>query len=372
MPVIRARVTLGGMEHLRCSGRGKSGHPSLRTAVAVGGFVLVIVGLLGAGCGDSDSAPTVQVGQLPAGGAIVYSIHSDGALGLGAYEEGRLRSGPPGSDTGLTETDHRAVLATSSDGRLVLVDDFHADGGVFARWRGANGAVRTRRLRVGIAGSIALCGSRSVAYADDDHLMLWGVGSAAARTVAAPMEPRRVACSGDADIAALAADGTLMLGTAREGLRALGGGSRFSSVEWSPDARSLAACTLPAADTAALVLLARNGSLQRRLADAGDRCEIAWSPDRSRIAITDARGYLRVACVCDQVAVTVASSAWDPVWSPDGSAIAYSGLVGLHAMHYPSGRPVLIVDEMFPATIAWIDGMAARRVRNLADRYPCC
>ena len=70
--------------------------------------------------------------------------------------------------------------------------------------------------------------------------------------------------------------------------------------------------------------------------------------------------------------MTIASYAGDPVWSPDGSAIAYSRLFELYAVKYPHGRPVLVVDQAFPQAIAWIDDAAARRVRNLADRYPCC
>jgi hypothetical protein len=330
--------------------------------------------LLGA-CGGSHSGRTEHVGRLPAAGGVVYSVAFDSPIGLGSYQEGRLRGVPTKSDAGLTQTDHRAVTATSSDGRLIVIDDFHPEGGggVFVRWRGTKGLVGTRRIRQSVFGPIAVCGSRAVAYADNDRLMLWSVGRAETRKLATPLPPRHVTCASDAKhIAALGTDGALMLGTTRAGLRAIGP-LRFSAVEWSPDRSSLAACTLPGDEPAALVLVARDGSIQRRMADARDRCEIAWSPDGRRIAFTDASGRLRVACACTEATVSVASDASSPVWSPDGSAIAYSrGPFGLYAVEFPTGQSVLIADDVFSETVAWIDERAARRVRTLADPYPCC
>lgn len=336
-------------------------------------LVLSLVALVGVGCGGSQSQPRPHRGRLPAAGAIVYAVYSDSVMGLGGYEEGRLRSGSVGSDVGLTETDHRAVAAASSDGRLMVVQDFHAKaGGLFARWSDPHGTIGVQELRSNPAGPFAVCGSRAVAHVVDDHLMLWQAGAGSGHRLATALPAAYVTCSSDGRrIAALGADGTLMLGTP-SGRLETAGGLRLSAVEWAPGGGSLAACTLPGDEPSALVLVARDGSLRRRLADAGKRCEIAWSPDRRHIAFVSDDG-LRVACVCGGAAVRVARDGFGPVWSPDGAAIAYERVVfGLYAVAYPSGRAVLISDELNARPVAWLDARAAGRVASLSDPYPCC
>jgi TolB protein len=55
-----------------------------------------------------------------------------------------------------------------------------------------------------------------------------------------------------------------------------------------------------------------------------------WSPDGTRIAFVSAPGHLRVvnADGTGQIDLTPAENAYEPAWSPDGTRIAYSGSVG--------------------------------------------
>ena len=170
-------------------------------------------------------------------------------------------------------------------------------------------------------------------------------------------------------IAAMARDGTLMLGDASAKLRAIAG-PRYADVAWSP-AGQLAACTRD--EPGLITLLDPNGNEDRTLAQSGTGCRLAWAPDSHHIAATTDTGRLIVACTCPgrSLLLVGAHAGGTPTWSPDGTAIAYNGFLELRAVSYPGGHSVLISDN--PSwLIAWLDGSASRRVQRLADAYPCC
>lgn len=312
-----------------------------------------------AGTGDHKRNTTPP----PAPGAIVYSVHAYGVLA--GYEYGALVDDD--GVTILTETDHRVVRAVSQDGRLMVLGDYHdRGGGLFARWRARAGGLRTHGLTADPSGPVAVCSARSAVYADGVRLMHWVVGAPAHRAIPGFAEPRVLACTPSGKIAALARDGTLMLGDATSGLRATAPG-RYTDVALSPLGR-LAACSAGGEERGGLVLLDATGTPSRRLAQIGSGCALSWAPDGRHVAATSDTGRLIVACSCGERArVIAASQAWgNPTWSPDGRAIAYGNVFELGAVGYPSNHRVTVRNEE-ASVVAWLAPRASRRARRLSD-----
>jgi hypothetical protein len=341
--------------------------------------VLVLaVGVAGCANSDSTTAERAAPQTLPSPGAVVYSVISEGLVDL---EASSLRGTEPSDDASLTQTDHRIVARASADGRVVILDDFHAEPsrkGTFVRWRERNGPVKTRRITGDVAGVVATCGSEAIIYLDGSELTVERFRSARKRVVATPQPPDTVECSVDGRILALTKDGTLLAGTARSGLATVGD-LHFQDAAISPDGTEVAGCTAAADARPELILLSPDGSVRRRLADGDAACEIAWAPDGRHIAMStagqaadDSTGRLTVVCTCGRSPVElVAGSAGNPVWSPDGTALAFNELFGaLRSVTYPSGRKAGIAPQGF--AVAWLSQAAAKRAAALADPYPCC
>ena len=100
--------------------------------------MLLVALVLASGCGQASSPPPERPAAPPAPGAIVYSVDVDAILL--AYEQGMLVDGS--GTTNLTETDHRVVRAVADDGRVMVLDDDHDQGGgLYLRWQPRSGRV---------------------------------------------------------------------------------------------------------------------------------------------------------------------------------------------------------------------------------------
>ena len=122
-----------------------------------------------------------------------------------------------------------------------MLGDYHGQGGGLYLRRLTPTGYRTRRLTGDPNAPVAISGGDSAVYLDGARLMHWNAGANAPHPIAAPLTPGWVGCSETGQIAAMARDGTLMLGDASAKLRAIAG-PRYADVAWSP-AGQLAACT---------------------------------------------------------------------------------------------------------------------------------
>ena len=332
-------------------------------------LVLLVALVVASGCGGASSPPPERLVAPPAAGAIVYSVEVDPILL--AYEQGMLVDGS--GTVNLTETDHRVVRAVAGDGRLMVLEDYHDHGGgLYLRWQARSGRVHTVRLTVEPNEPVAVCGSDSAVYVDGAHLMRWDAGTSTPHRLATPLVPQRLSCSPTGRIAALTRTGALLLGDSSGGLSAMADG-RYADAVWSSTDR-LAACTEPVDDQPGrLMLIDESGAERRSLTQIGGGCALGWAPDGRHIAATSDTGRMIVACACTEEPHTVlaADAVGQPSWSPDGTAIAYTGFLDLRAVTYPTGHSVLIADDP-SSIIAWLDPPASRRALRLADPYPCC
>jgi Tol biopolymer transport system component len=129
----------------------------------------------------------------------------------------------------------------------------------------------------------------------------------------------------------------------------------MDEIEWSPDGAHLAIVNDLAPGGGSLYVMGSDGSdlhiLRRNYQPLG----LAWSPDGDVLAYAthdpgDAARLLTVS-PADRVPTTLATSAHisDPVWSPDGSRIAFAGTMkgpGWFVLDADGARPPLEIDEL--------------------------
>jgi TolB protein len=118
-------------------------------------------------------------------------------------------------------------------------------------------------------------------------------------------------------------------GSQRTQLTHPGAGFRDTSPAASPDGRLIAFNRLGTSPRwISIVVMRRDGSEQRRLANTGDADggAPAWSPDGKRIAFAGARGLYTIAPDGSHRAPIPHSGIAElPSWSPDGTRIAFDG-----------------------------------------------
>ena len=105
---------------------------------------------------------------------------------------------------------------------------------------------------------------------------------------------------------------------------------------WSPDGDRVAFLA-PILGGTGVELVNADGSGRRLLGPAGALGPQAWSPDGTRLVVTDDQGLRAIDAATGESTALAEGFAGDASWSPDGRSVAYFGETGLRVVEVETG-----------------------------------